>query len=143
MDFDKTIVIEQKDKWVIERNEDFIEMPELGQETVKGVRVTPGFNPERRPDVRPRRIEISKYHGDAEAVIRTIVPNIIEREGTCTVCKDARAKLVEKGIVKGEGPPTTISTPAQEKKSKALLTMRPRTFIEQVRKNRPRFRDLF
>jgi len=102
MTLDKTIVTDQGDHWLIERNLDFTPLGFFRKPdpTAPGIALTPGVAADRIPDVLPRKIEYAKSLGDAAHVLDTTIPAVIDKERTCPICKDAKAKL--DALIKGE-----------------------------------------
>lgn len=115
---DRVEITEDDEAWTIRRRLTHAPLSMLAQEEpdAPGVIITPGVNPEMRPDMVPAIIRYPKAYGGLDEVMDSLLDRVDEKEAHCPICKQAKEQ-VERFVAGTEAlphPDASVELPRQE-----------------------------
>lgn len=113
---DRVEIEDDGDAWSIRRRLTHAPLTSLAQEEpgAPGLLITPGVNPEMRPDMVPAIVRYPKHYGGLGEVMGQLLDKIDEKEAHCPICKKAKEQ-VERYVAGVEMPPDVqVELPRQE-----------------------------
>lgn len=146
MSMQKTIVLEEKDRWRIVRNEEYEPIEEMAKADPEypDIKVTPGFNPTKDPPMVPVVVDYGKNLADIEHIVNDAIPGIIEKEKHCPICKEALNRMSQRPqqstSVEPAGP--AAPPPADAKLFPRTKLMPEGGVIMEMFKKRQKLRDM-